>query len=517
MKESLRQSMAWLHTWVGLPLGWLLFAVFVTGTAAYFQDEITGWMQPEIRGERHPVASAEGAMAYLQAHAQGAETWTIQLPGDRSVAAMAYWKEKGETFRQWRDHAFMVDGQGRKVDARDTTGGWLLYRLHFDLHYVPVLWGRWAVGLAAMFMLVAIVSGVITHKKIFADFFTLRFGKGQRSWLDAHNLSAVLALPFHFMITYTGLVTLMSQYMPWGVAAAYERPVDYARDRFGADTSSTRSGRPAPVAPIADMIRQARERWHGAEPGYISIALPGDAHSVVKITRDTGAAIGTRGETLSFDGTTGKMHVPPPARGAAAQTESVMVGLHAGRFAPAALRWLYFLAGLSGCAMVATGLVLWTAKRRQRLPDPLRPHFGFRLVERLNIATISGLPFGIAVYFLANRLLPSGMVARAAAECDALFLGWGALLLCVFLRPPRRAWVESLGLVAVAYLAVPVVNALTTQRGLVPSLRDGDLLFAGFDACMLVAAALFAFAAWKADRRPIALPRTSRTARDATA
>ena len=47
MKDAFRQSMAWLHTWVGLVAGWLLFFVFVTGTAGYFQQEISRWMQPE--------------------------------------------------------------------------------------------------------------------------------------------------------------------------------------------------------------------------------------------------------------------------------------------------------------------------------------------------------------------------------------------------------------------------------------------------------------------------------------
>ena len=32
MKEGFRQSMAWLHTWSGLLFGWLLFAIFLTGT-----------------------------------------------------------------------------------------------------------------------------------------------------------------------------------------------------------------------------------------------------------------------------------------------------------------------------------------------------------------------------------------------------------------------------------------------------------------------------------------------------
>ena len=41
MKESFRQSMAWLHTWSGLLVCWILFLVFTAGTASYFRDEIS--------------------------------------------------------------------------------------------------------------------------------------------------------------------------------------------------------------------------------------------------------------------------------------------------------------------------------------------------------------------------------------------------------------------------------------------------------------------------------------------
>src|SRR5690606_33736672 len=94
-------------------------------------------------------------------------------------------------------------------------------RFHYDLHYINWYWARWLVGIAAMAMLVAILSGIVTHKKILTDFFLLRLGKGQRSWLDAHNASSVLFLPFILMITYTGLVSLATHYMPWGIAANY--------------------------------------------------------------------------------------------------------------------------------------------------------------------------------------------------------------------------------------------------------------------------------------------------------
>lgn len=47
-QEGPRQSMSWLHTWASLVLGWLLYAIFVTGTLSFFQNEITVWMKPEL-------------------------------------------------------------------------------------------------------------------------------------------------------------------------------------------------------------------------------------------------------------------------------------------------------------------------------------------------------------------------------------------------------------------------------------------------------------------------------------
>ena len=47
--KRFRPAMAWLHTWAGLIVGWVLFAVFVTGTASYYKDDISRWMRPELR------------------------------------------------------------------------------------------------------------------------------------------------------------------------------------------------------------------------------------------------------------------------------------------------------------------------------------------------------------------------------------------------------------------------------------------------------------------------------------
>lgn len=497
MRDSLRQSMALLHTWTGLLFGWLLFAIFATGTAAYFQDEITRWMQPEVTGDADPVTSVEGALRFLEKAAPDAKTWFVTMPDRRSITTQVFWQPAEGRGRRGETSA-VLDPSGQEVSARETRGGAFLYRFHFDLHYMPVIWARYLVGIAAMFMLVAILSGVITHKKIFTDFFTLRLGKGQRSWLDAHAVTAVLALPFHLMITFTGLVTLATLYMPWGIDANYASPQTFFDSVSGRAPQVERSGAAAPLAPAGAMMRAASAKWNGAEAGFLSVSNPGDATATVTLTRAPAEAIGSRGETLTFDGTTGRPIGEGQAKGAARQTESVMIGLHAGRFAEWGLRWLYFLSGLGGTIMVGTGLVLWNAKRRARLPDPENPHFGFKLVERLNIAAIAGLGAGIAVYFHSNRLLPLGMTQRAEWEIHSLFLAWAGIALWALIRPIRRAWAETLAVAAVLFLAIPPINAFTTSRGLFASLGNGDWVFVGFDVTMLLIAAGYGCAARKA-------------------
>ena len=515
MKESLRQSMALLHTWTGLLFGWLLFAVFATGTAAYFQAEITRWMQPEIVGSSDPVTAAENAVDYLARNAPNADGWIITLPNSRSATTQMFWQpavEEGQSYS-----SAILGPDGKEVSGRETNGGYFLYRFHFDLHYLPVIWARYLVGIAAMFMLVAILSGVITHKKIFADFFTLRFGKGQRSWLDAHNVTAVLALPFHLMITFTGLVTLATLYMPWGIAANYTAPQTFFESLFSSPPDVPRSGERAPLAPIEAMMRKASSQWNGALPGSINVTNPGDVTATVTLVSSSEDAIGVRGNTLRFDGTTGQLLEAGLPKTPALKTESAMIGLHAGRYADWGLRWLYFICGLGGTIMVGSGLVMWTAKRRTRLPDPQRPHFGFRLVERLNIAAISGLGAGIATYFLSNRLLPFGMDGRADWEINSLFLAWAAIALWGAIRPVRRAWAETLALTAALFFAIVPVDTMTTSRGLLASLWARDWVYVGFDIAMLLLAVGFGYAAHKAMvARPSASSRKARRSPEGT-
>ena len=55
---------------------------------------------------------------------------------------------------------------------------------------------------------------------------------------------------------------------------------------------------------------------------------------------------------------------------------TTVLGLHEGLFASPLLRILYVLTGVLGTAMIATGLVLWTVKRRPKQLKADRMSFG---------------------------------------------------------------------------------------------------------------------------------------------
>ena len=521
MKAAFRQSMAWLHTWSGLLLGWLLFFIFLTGTAGYFDTEIDRWMQPErpLAGAAVPTADAVAvAIRRLEQRAPQAAQWSILPPNGRENPQLRiFWRDypKAGSGRGARGSEYIDVQTGRPVTWRRTGGGQLLYRMHHQLHYLPTTTARWIVGVATMFMLVAIVTGVITHRRIFRNFFVFR-PAARTAWLDAHNVLAVLALPFHVMITYTGLVFIMYLYMAPIIAASYgaseeaRRPFNDAMFSESNDPGKPRAGVAAALPDLRPLLAEAERQGGEGHVRSVTLFHPGDRN--VRILIKAGPQVVSRGQgELQFTIDDGMRPAFDERRSVPKIVLDTLLSVHEGLFAGPALRWLFFLSGLMGTAMIGVGLILWTVKRRDRLMRDGRPTAGMRLVESLNVATIVGLPVAIAAYFWANRLLPVQLSDRAAWEANVLFIVWAMLLLHAFLRPSRRAWIEQLWLAAAAYVLLPVANALTTDRHLGVTLRHSDWDLAGFDLFMLASGILCALTARllaSRTRRVAAPPRT---------
>lgn len=468
IRDGARQCMAWLHGWTGLLLGHILFIMCLTGTLTVFKPEISRWMRPETVATASPADAILAATRWLEHDTRGSTGWYLAAPDGRANIVEATYDSGGEYLTKALDPL-----TGTPV-ARETLGGEFFYRLHFELE-LPYPWGRLLASLAAMMMLVALVTGIIAHKRIFKDIFTFRPAKGQRSWLDGHNALGVLAMPFHIMITFTGLLTLASLNLPWGIVSAYgEDSAAMVAELTPGSTTRAATGEKAPLAPIAPMLATAERHFGGTPIGRVYVINPGDRGAVVTVYPSDANAIGYMPGEISFDGATGTMLKAWTETRSGIRIYQTIYGLHMARFAPLLTRWLYFLGGAMLTLAIATGMILWIVKRRERAPLSI----GNRILERLNVGVLSGAPIGAVTFLLANRLLPVGIAARAEAEVSTALWATGAAILAGLILPPAIGWPALLGALAIGCLSAALLGPIWA----------GGQLMAGVNLMLLAAA-----------------------------
>lgn len=508
MNGSFRQSMNWLHTWSGLVLSLLLYFIFITGTVGYFDKEITHWMQPERPtinkkiDQRNILAMAE---KHLNTTAPDAQSWWVEFPIGRSYSAVTWWQESEDQGGKWKSN--ILDLQtGEPVIIRETGGGKTLYAMHYLLHYIPKALAYWIASLCAMFMFIALITGIIVHKKIFKEFFTFRPNKKQRSWLDIHNVFSVLPIPFHLMITYSGLVFLMFSSMPGVIVGSYgtnmEKYNGFIESVFQKQGHPDRNNEPANTLSMLNLMPEIESRWGENSIREIGLEGRGTAGSHVQVKHHEYSGI-SEGKELIYHGSTGELlfdsmkEIHPQS--ASKKLYIVLTDLHEGNFAGITLRWLYFISGLMGAGMIATGMVLWATKRREKAQRIGEETTGLKLVEYSNIGIIVGLPLAIAVYFWANRIIPINVENREIWEINSLFITWFIMLIGPFILAKKitiqALWIKQLLLASVLYLFLPVLNAATSDKNFVSALLQGDWVMAGFDLTMILLGLSFGYAA----------------------
>ncbi|MCE2577353.1 PepSY domain-containing protein [Komagataeibacter sp. FNDCR1] len=463
MKGSFRASMAWLHTSLGLATGWVLFVIALSGSLSVFRQGITRWMHPELGSQPvDPVQACGHAIDWLGHHAGSAAAWYVTCPTPDAPFATGLWPNAQGKYIQR-----VLDPQsGSPNGLRDTLGGEFFYRFHFELQ-LPYPWGRLIAVIAALALVVALVTGIIIHRRIFSDFFTFRPNKGQRSWLDAHNLLGVAALPFHLMISFTGAVTLASLLLPWSTQALYHH--DMAASSTELDPalySRPASGRPGHLVPILPLLQVADRYFAGAGIAQIYVFNPSDRAALVTFISGNNRTVSTSARIMTFDGITGELLNAHTEARPVIRLYTFLYGLHVARFVPAVTRWLYFLSGLALAAVIGSGMHLWAVKRLRQ-----RPHVGHRIVSRLNTGILAGTPLAFAAYFLANRLLPFTITDRSSDEVRSVFVVWVLTLVFALIRRPARAWPELLGgnalaCLTIALLGMPWENSVAFGTGM---------------------------------------------------
>lgn len=478
---SLRQRMSWLHTWVGLLFGWIAFAVFLTGGLSVYAPEIGRWMTPEsaVAGSASGNRSLALAQAWLERHASRAASWRVELPDARHpLMALSWHGEEGE------GTAMLDPASGREIQLRDTEGGEFLVEFHYSLHAGQA--GIWLVGACSLALLVALVSGVIVHRRFFADFFTFRpRASPGRAWLDAHNALSVLPLPFHCMIVITALSTLLLSYLPAGVHSRFGGDMGaMVAEVFPRPPATPAPGNAAAMQPLAALAQRAESILGAGKAAVVEVRQPGTQGAMADVWRRFDDRLMAFPDRVSMRAATAEIVDAHTAYPGSLQLIRTLGGLHYGYYAAPLLRALYFLLALCGAAMIATGLVLYAAR-----PASAASAFG-RAAHRLNVAMVCGPVCACAAYLLANRLAWPASPGLHEREVLAFFLAWGACGAHALAQRGSLLWREQWRAAGLLWLAVIPADllALAPDAGLRAALAT-PLHWAVWAACALAALA----------------------------
>lgn len=538
---NFRQAMTWLHTWTGLILGFVLMACFFFGSLSVFDREIDRWAVPQTRFDPQPMPSFDhvlkGVFEELRPHpidmaaTQQRVIDELPHPDTMPLAGLyAYTTHRDPVLRiggefsipnklkdNSDDHAHVhgwatIDPRTGKAlpDDQLKIGSDWFYPLHYSLNWTWKNLGYWIVGLAAFTMLVALVSGVVMHRKIFREFFTFRPNKQiQRSTLDLHNLTGVIALPFHFFFAFTGLV-IFAGWLYFPVGTTLLKPLHKQHEVLEAEATGLPhepAGVAAPLASVDEMMAEAKRRWAArdmpGEVGFLTINHLGDANGYVSLYRAGSDRVALVGQAIHFKASTGELLREEPEPSVVGSINEFLTGLHLQHFEHWLLRWLYVLGGLLGCACIATGFVFFVEKRKEQ--HAKTGSQGCRVVDAMAVTTVTGMVIAAVGMLVVNRILPVDMDGKDEWEKMAFWGLWLATLLHALLRssPVARArsnpaWGEQCWVLAALCVTAVTLNAVTTGDHLIKTIFTTTYWpVAGVDLILLATAGTSVWSARK--------------------
>lgn len=489
-----------IHGWSGVLLGLLLYVVICTGVAAVFAEEINDWASPLPHGpsasfpagidgltrklatqvdpqfhEEVAIFHSAGGRLNLRYHLH--DTMPNGKPGERGV-------EFEVDPATWQPLARRA-GWDEDIAEQDKPSGVaaFLINLHVRLH-IPEPYGLFVTGVLGLAMMIAAVTGILVHRHLLADLFTLRLGRDALlKRRDLHVVAGSWNLPFALILAFTGSF--------FSFASSVGLPA-IAMVTFGGDqealidtlysTAQPENTAPAPLANIETMLADVRHRNH-AEPNFISISHYGRADATVSInTVLPGDELVY--STFVYDGTTGALISEQPPLGKVASMGASLVGimypLHFGNFAGVASKAVWVALGTAAAYVSLTGMLLWTRRREEQA--------AWRRMARVVHYVGYGLPLALVCAPYAYFALKNGDTPAITVQ-DIAFLVVAAIaaVMSYAIRDLDRLRRVLLGCTGIMLIGLPVMRMASGGPDW------SEAWSAGIDAVPVVDIALLAF------------------------
>lgn len=217
-KGPLRRFNDWLHLWLGLTSGIIVFIVSLTGCIYVFQQDIKDALEPWrfVEAQDRPYVPPSQLLDTAQRYMPGATPTGLTYSNSEGAAAVGFssFEEGQRSFTA----VFMNPYTGEFLQKQQTIGDgeFDFFRFIIDGHralWLPYEIGRPVVGVGTLVFLVLLVTGLVMwwpknlKKSSLQKGFSIRWGGSfKRVNYDLHNVVGFYSLVLALILAVTGLV-----------------------------------------------------------------------------------------------------------------------------------------------------------------------------------------------------------------------------------------------------------------------------------------------------------------------
>ncbi|MEM7097694.1 MAG: PepSY-associated TM helix domain-containing protein [Pseudomonadota bacterium] len=506
-QETTKQLVV-IHGWSGIVLGILLYAVLVTGMVAVFSEEISHWSAGLVNID-NPIAPQSGDATPIQDIIDRLEpkvdpefieevALSGTTHGDLNIFFHRH-QTNAEGVIEEYGTSFDVDPVSGEVLEEKTGSGLeffytdedralsrFLVSVHTELH-LPRPWGLLLTGILGLMMMVAAVSGLIMHRHLLKDIFTLRRHNALLAVKDTHTVAGSWGLPFAFVLAFTGSF--------FSFAGSVGLPI-MAMVGFGGDqekmfeviigSQAEENTTPQKGPAVDHMLRDVKQRA-GLEADFVVIEHYGRADASANFFLPAPQE-SLSGDTLVYQGATGEFIKRKPFLGqqesVGSDLFSIMGPLHFGNFGGLVSKAIWFALGFAMCFVTVTGINMWLERRPGKSFAWLRIGMG--------IATY-GIPLALLGSSAAFFLSYGSGNASFWTPVGFLIVSAGVLVYAGWLRDTFRLNQHFLLASGVMSLVVVALRLLVGGPGWMTALQAGQSIIVTVDLLLICAGAVMLY------------------------
>lgn len=390
-RSTFRKVSEWLHLWLGLISGVIVFVVCFTGGVWVWRHEVWRYTEKHwyVEAQQKPYLSPSQLTAKSRAYFK-----THNITND-TLTSLKYWKpgrsvtldfalpeqQRAEIFLNPYTGEILKDERGRS--AADSF--FIFVRAGHRFLWLPQKIGSPIVGSACIIFVITMITGLIWWyptkwtKKTAKDAFTVKWGaKWKRLNIDIHNVIGFYSVLFVLALTLSGIFFTFQ----WFEKGTYKALTWKTLSEEHIDPKSDTTISSAKFTHPEDVIWNRLSRKYDGKFGSISMTIPNEPSAAYESTVYFGDGTLLYNSVVNFFDQKTLKELPPVMQRdkpyanlkAGEKIFRMTFDIHTGQILGLPTKILAFFACMVGASMPITGFIIWynrkwgkkTSRRKKR-------------------------------------------------------------------------------------------------------------------------------------------------------